>query len=1098
MKKITFLLLILFSVSVGFGQSAWTKTDETKLDMLEKVNRSSFPKTYQLFHLDLNQFKQELLGAPVRGIFKGRSTKLIYLPNENGTLERYYVMETPIMEEELARKYPMIKSYAAQGVDNPKAVARFSVTQFGLHNMTYAAGKSTLYIDPYTVDTSNYIVYTRTAIDGTPQTFECLTTENSALPRIENTSSDENSIDAADDSSLRTYRLALSCTGEYGALFAGAASGTIQQKKANIQARMAITMTRVNGIYERDLAITMIFVANNDLVIYFNAATDPWTGEFNTKTAQTIDAAIGFSNYDIGHNFNTSGGGNAGCIGCVCSTSTTQNGGNHKGRGFTGRSNPTGDAFDIDYVAHEMGHQFGGFHTQSSSGCFSGSGLTEVEPGSGSTIMGYAGICAPNVQSNSDAYFHYVNIRDITANIKTGVSSSCAQITPFSNQAPVIVPIRDYIIPISTPFVLTGIASDADGDILNYTWEQNNPELSNQANTATPSPIKTTGPLFRSNEGSSDPSRFFPAKETILDGQTSNTWEVLTSVSRVLNFALTVRDDVAGGGQTATDEVKVTVSNLAGPFVVTSQNVFASYPAGSNQTITWNVAATDQAPVNSKFVDIFLSTDNGDTFPILLASQVPNDGSELITIPNLLGNLNRIMVRGYDSIFFDISNTTFSISAPSDNFSIAFSGIAGQQNKSVCKSGGLIYTFPYSTYGGFSSPVSFTALNVPPGMTVTFTPATVTSNTNVVMTVTTTNLIDPQLYALNIQATNASVSKNVNLYASILDNDFSAINLTSPANATVVSPNAVNLAWTPSNGATSYQIQIATDVNFTQIVENANVSTTSYSTSALGNLKTYFWRVQPKNVGCQGTFSTSSSFSTIYCGFLPSANVPVTISTQPNTVTSTITIDAQNSVTISNLSIPLTIFHTYVQDLTVRLTSPNGTQVQLFTNQCGAGDNVNATFSDAGIPNVCGSNPSISGTILPAQPLAAFNGQSSQGVWTLTVTDGFNGDGGQIASWGLIFCSQLTPLDISKNKISDLVVFPNPNSGNFNVKFKNNASDKVELKVFDVSGRTIFSKNYASQGDFNENIQLNSIQSGVYLLSIFDGETTETKRILIN
>jgi hypothetical protein len=423
MKKITLLVVLLFSFSIGFAQNAWTKTNDLKIGMLEKVNRSSFPTDYQLFHLDLEQFKQDLEGAPVRGLFSSRSKQIIYLPNEQGNLERFYVMETPIMEEDLARKFPMIKSYAAQGVDNPSAVARFSVTQFGLHNMTLAPEKSTLYIDPYTETQSNYIVYTRNSISDTPQTFECLTAENLSLPSLENTTSSENSVNAADDSKLRTYRLALSCSGEYGILFAGA--GTTMQKKANIQARMAITMTRVNGVYERDLAITLIFINNNDLLLYFNPSTDPWTGEYNTKTAQTIDAAIGLANYDIGHNFNTDGGGNAGCIGCVCSSTSNPNSDNHKGRGYTGRSNPTGDAFDIDYVAHEMGHQFGGFHTQSSSGCFSGSGATEVEPGSGSTIMGYAGICFPNVQNASDAYFHYVNIRDITNNIKNGVSSSC-------------------------------------------------------------------------------------------------------------------------------------------------------------------------------------------------------------------------------------------------------------------------------------------------------------------------------------------------------------------------------------------------------------------------------------------------------------------------------------------------------------------------------------------------------------------------------------------------------------------------------------------------------------------------------------------------
>lgn len=1093
MKKITFLIIALFSLSFGFGQSGWTKIDEGKVSNLEKVNRSSVPSTYQLFHLDLSIFKQALEGSPVRGAFSGRSQKVIYLPTEEGNLERFYVMETPIMEAELARKYPMIKSYAAQGVDNPLSIARFSVTQLGLHTMTMTPGKSILYIDPYTENRENYIVYTKNALASTPQDFECLTTDEVALPSLEN---EVLSVNATDDSKLRTYRLALSCTGEYGALFAG--SGTDAQKKANVQAQMAITMTRVNGVYERDLAVTMIFVANNDLIIYYNAATDPWTGEYNVKTAQTIDAAIGFSNYDIGHNFNRSGGGNAGCIGCVCSTSTSPFGNNstHKGRGYTGRSNPTGDAFDIDYVAHEMGHQFGGFHTMASSQCYSGDGTTEVEPGSGSTIMGYAGICSSNVQNNSDAYFHYVTIRDITNNVKSGISSSCAQITTFSNAAPVIVPNQNYTIPISTPFMLTGVASDSNGDALTYTWEQNDPEVSSQATTS-PNQLKTTGPLFRSLEGTVSPTRFFPKKATVLSGLTSSQWEVLPAVSRVMNFALTVRDNVAGGGQTATSEMKVTVSSAGGAFSITSQNAFVNYTAATNQTVTWNVASSNQAPVNTPFVDIYMSTDNGTTFPILLASKVPNDGSELITIPNVPGSYNRIMVQGHDNIFYDISNSSFGILGATATFDVAFSGIQGEQYKSICKGESLTYAFPYTVYGGFSAETSFTATNLPAGMTATFAPATATATANVIMTLNTTTSIVPQLYTINVQATSGSTVKSVNLYADILNNSFSEVTLTSPTNAAVVTPDAVSFNWTASNGATSYAIQIATDANFTNIVEEATATTNMYSSTALQNLKTYFWRIQPKNEGCAAAFSNASSFSTIFCAFTASGNVPVTIPTAAGTVTSTIAIDALNSVTISDLNVQLDISHSYVSDLNVRLTSPNGTQVQLFVNQCGSNSNVNATFDDAGVALVCGTNPAITGNLLPAQPLSAFNGEISEGTWTLTVTDSFNQDGGVINNWGISFCSASAPLEVAKNVISDFMVYPNPNSGNFNVKFKNAATDKVELTIIDMSGRAIFTKNYNSQGDFNENVQLDAIQSGVYMISLFDGENTQVKRIII-
>jgi hypothetical protein len=370
-------------------------------------------------------------------------------------------MEAPVLHPDLGAKYPGIKSYAGQGIDDPTSTIRFSISnQTGLHGMVSSGNKSMYYIDPYTSDKKTYAIYSRESITSRSEDFSCLTIEDNASGRM-SSQNESYAVAATNDKKLRKYRLALSCNAEYGNIFAGS-SGTDAQKKANILAQMNVTMTRVNGVYERDLSITMEIIPNNDLIIYYGSTTtDPWSNEWNTKTQQVIDGAIGNANYDIGHNFNTTGGGNAGCIGCVCVTG-------QKGRGYTGRSNPTGDAFDIDYVAHEMGHQFGGYHTQSSSTCRSGSGTTEVEPGSGSSIMGYAGICATNVHSNSDAYFAYVNIRDISANIQSGASAGCAQVVNLINNPPTANAGLDYVIPKSTAFVLRGQGSDPDGDVLDF------------------------------------------------------------------------------------------------------------------------------------------------------------------------------------------------------------------------------------------------------------------------------------------------------------------------------------------------------------------------------------------------------------------------------------------------------------------------------------------------------------------------------------------------------------------------------------------------------------------------------------------------------
>jgi hypothetical protein len=666
MNKILLLAAaILLAVCPGYAQirNHWSPASALSPDKTLK-NGKAAPSTFRIYDLDVAGIKKALAAAPDRAS-RIRSEVIITFPTPDGSFERYKVVEASVLHPDLAAKYPGIKSYAGQGIDDPAASIRFSVSeQTGFHGMVLSGKQHTYYIDPYSTDRKRYSVYARESLTVTEHNWSCMTDEGdrSHATRRDNTNARTN------DKKLRKYRLALSCNAEYGNIFAG--SGTDAQKKANILAQMNVTMTRVNGVYEKDLAITMEIVPNNDVIIYFGSTSaDPWNGEFNTKTQQVIDAAIGNSNYDIGHNFNTSGGGNAGCIGCVCTTGS-------KGSGYTGRSDPTGDAFDIDYVAHEMGHQFGGYHTQSNASCISGSGTTEVEPGSGSTIMGYAGICAANVQPNSDAYFHYVNIRDISANVQSGTSSACAQIVNITNNPPTANAGLDYTIPKSTAFVLRGTGSDPDGDPLIYTWEQNDPQPSGSANNNAPSPTKTTGPMFRSRIGTSSPDRYLPQISDVVANNLTPTWEVIPSVARTLNFALTVRDNKAGGGQNADDLMRVTVNGTAGPFVVTAPNTAISWTVGSSQTVTWNVAGTNAAPISTTNVNILLSTDGGFTYPVTLLSNTPNDGTEAITVPNNLTTTARIKVEAVGNIYYDISNANFTITNSSSCTATVPTGLA--------------------------------------------------------------------------------------------------------------------------------------------------------------------------------------------------------------------------------------------------------------------------------------------------------------------------------------------------------------------------------------------------------------------------------------
>ena len=637
------LLLLIFIMSTSFAMSQsktlWQK-QTTDNNLRVKSSKQNLPRT-QTFTLNTEGLKQALIKTPQRG---GKSNVVLSFPDDQGKFERFRIFEASVMDSELAARYPEIKSYAGQGIDDPTAIIRFSITPLGFQSIRFSADQPASFIEAITDDASVYSVFTRANKINMNDDFECSVTQSMNKAMNPN---DGMSMRNADDSLLRTYRLAVSATGEYTNYHGGT--------KALALAAIVQTMTRVNGIFETDFNVTMVLINNTDDVIYTSTSSDPYgntTGGYNSALQSTLTNVIGEANYDIGHLFaNLQNNGNAGCIGCVC-----VNG--QKGSGWTSASVPEGDFFDVDYVAHEMGHQFGANHTWT----FGGNEGTnaQMEPGSGTTIMSYAGITgSTDVQPNVDPYFHAISVEQVTDYIKT---TSCQTNTNTGNNVPTVNAGNNYTIPRGTPFVLDGSATDADsGDVLTYCWEQMD---ENNAATTLPSVNATTGVAFRSFNPTTETQRYFPRLATVKAGATSWQWEAVPNVARNLNFRLTVRDNRAGGATNNSDDMVVTVNGTAGPFVVSSPNTNVSWDAGTTQTVTWNVAGTTGNGVNAANVDIFLSTDGGDTYPITLASGVANDGSHDIVVPNNQGNQNRIMVKGSNHIFFDISNTNFTIGTP--------------------------------------------------------------------------------------------------------------------------------------------------------------------------------------------------------------------------------------------------------------------------------------------------------------------------------------------------------------------------------------------------------------------------------------------------
>lgn len=455
----------------------------------------------------------------------------------------------------------------------------------------------------------------------------------------------------------RTYRLAMACTYEYSVAVDGP-TPTV----AGVLSAIVTSVNRVVGVYELEMAITLELVANTDDLIWITSG-DPYNNSNGSSMLSVNNTQcnniIGSANYDIGHVFSTGGGGIA-SLGSIC--------GNGKGQGVTGSPNPQGDPFDIDYVAHEMGHQFGGPHTfNSPTGSCSGnrSGSNAYEPGSGSTIMAYAGICgSDNLQAHSDAYFHANSLQRIYNTITQSSKNNCPVKVLTGNASPGLAPFTaTYSIPISTPFELQApqaVDSLATDTLMTYCWEQ----WDRSSSSLTWTNSMATGPIFRSFLPTESRWRVFPAIQKVVTNVSSYLGEKLPTSARTLTFRLTSRGVYNGLGVThfSDDSIKLNVINTTTPFVVTIPNTNVTWLGGSTQTVTWDVSQTNAAPISCANVDIYLSVDGGYTYPYIVAAGMTNNGSASVTIPNVANTTTaRIKVKGAGNVFFDISNMNFKI-----------------------------------------------------------------------------------------------------------------------------------------------------------------------------------------------------------------------------------------------------------------------------------------------------------------------------------------------------------------------------------------------------------------------------------------------------
>ncbi len=881
MKKLLFFLLVALGTQF-YAQKFFNPVKHPAGQLTLPDDR--VPSEYLLYKVEKQQLLQALTNAPDQFTSRHSDVKIAF-PLADGSIETFEMFRTHPLAPELEARFPRIKSY--RGVNKKGLRIRLDINGSGVFYAIYGTGNAPS-VFQLAYDDQTYMLY-RQSDQAVPENHVCLVEEAAGIDeeQLQNLS-----VNMFNDGLIRKYRLAYAANGEFSQYHVQLAinNGTIPsnatdaQKKQAVLDALTVIVNRNNEVYEVDFGITLELVANNTNIIYLDPNSDPYSNSSSdiNVNQSVIDNAIGSANYDIGHVATTGGGGIA-SLGSVCT--------NQKARGVTGQPNPIGDQYTIDYFAHEVGHQFGATHTFANYCGGSRTSSTAVEPGSGSSIMAYAGICSPNVQNNSDPQFHYVSQAQIWNHV---ISTTCAQTINSGNNAPSVSAGPDRWIPKNTPFVLIANASDPDNNTLQYTWDEVD-VYTGSASSYTPNPSNTNGPMFRSVPMRSENFRFFPRIEDVMNGSYGNTWEALPNVQRTLTFRAVVRDMVTPGGQIATDEITLGIDANTGPFRVTSHATDVTWQPGSNQTITWNVAGTTGGNVNCSTVDILLSTDGGQSYPIILASNTPNDGSHTVTIPSSVTAYNaRYMVKGHNNYFFDVNKGNITI-------------------------------------GSFTE-----------------------------------------------SCNNFSQTAN----DSIPDND-------------------------------------------------------------------------------------------------------------PNGVSSTINIS--NSFTISDLNLHVDISHTYIQDLRIKLTSPQGTEVYVWDRNCGGQDNINITFDDEASNTIDCNNADAGNAYQPTNPLSAFDGENAQGTWTLTVSDHYNQDTGILNSWTLRLCQIL---DVDDNQVENLEIYPVPADEYIHIKF--DARNPVtNIRITDINGREIFSRRIENSGSVFQSVDVSQWSRGVYLVNITDGSRKSVRKVII-
>lgn len=1028
-NSLFFLLCLFLTTGIQAQNTSFFRSVPTeKISLAEGIAPSMLPKKFDAFQLDEPALRASLENAPWEFTPEAAQRKcVISVPMGNGQVEQFSVWRIAMLDAELEAACPYIRTYAGISLQNAHRTIRFSTTLRGFRAMVTQPDFSSVMLKPLFPGQNSDLYMAYNMADrpaGTQQQFKTGIAPNGTVwfgdGEERFTPPAENRGEELEPIRMKVYRYCAAAVGQFTQDHGGT-------KPLALSAVTEYT-NFVSAAFERDINVRLQLIAATQYVMFTDPDTDPYQGPSNqdymSQNVAVLNQYTNSASHDVGHVYIRGGGGVAGALGNACGLNKAQ--GCSAGQ-LVGPAD-YGDDF-LFVVGQEVGHQLGGGHTWSHCGPGSNSqrqGNTAFEPGSGSTIMSYVGGCgSDNIQFNGDLYYHGGSIEEIKT--YTTFIGTCGTWLVTSNNAPVVslsYP-DNFNIPISTPFELNGTATDLDGDPLLFSWEgidagPETPLGDPQGNTA----------IFRSWPAVAASNRLFPRRSILLSNGFDPA-EHLPFYTRDLTFRLTARDNKPDGGGVGWADVAFKAVESAGPFLVVSPNTNSTiWRIGELTEVKWDVANTNASLVNCQRVNIRLSKDGGQSFPIYLATNTENDGSHYVLVPDGVTSIARVRVEAADNVFFDLSNANFKIQAPlQPSLTLGLTSDGGI----ICLPDNFSTTVNTAAVLGYNTPVSLDIVgNLPPGALANFSAINVNPGE--------TSTLNIDLQAVTVEGNFDFVIRAISGTDTLLRpvslllrrNDFTGFGLQFPANGSTSQALTQTLHWTKGLDADNYDVQFSDSPAFTTIL--ASLSSTTLDSFKINFLlekgKAYYWRVRPINECGPAAWSVPYFFSTFAenCLTFTANDLPKNITSNSTTIIES-KITVVQGGTLSDLVVSnINGYHEYFKDLEAHLISPQGTDVLLWKERCG---NFNGGFN-FGLSDESPTNfscpPPNNGTInKPQNPLAPIIGQNSTGVWTLRIRDLVASSGGTLSNFKIQFCQSF---EIQPPFLVNNVVMPLPSGTN--------------------------------------------------------------------